>query len=175
MSDTITVEVRGLKELSQAMQQLPQKLRGKVLGHSVKAPAELIRDQARANARAIFKVPTGATEQSIVAWAKPGNTSDNITYLIGVTLKKKFPRRRKKAASGVMGRHGKQTVAGGSWSSSGPYWWRYREFGTIKEAAMPYLRPAWDHRSSDALILMKGMLTQAVVIAVRGLPKYTGG
>jgi len=40
---------------------------------------------------------------------------------------------------------------------------------------MPYLRPAFDYRSSDALVMIKAMLTKAVVIAAAQVPKFGGG
>jgi HK97 gp10 family phage protein len=173
MSDSITIEVKGLKELGEAFRQMPARLRGKQLGSIVKAGAEVVVRQARENARAIFKEPTGATEKSIVGYARRGNTPDDITYLVGVTMKKQYPRRRKKAASGVMGRHGRST-GGNSWSSSGPYWWRFREFGTKKEAAMPYLRPGFETQAAAVLVLIKQGLGQAVLLNARLVPKYPG-
>lgn len=176
MADTTTVTIHGLKELSQALQELPKQLRGKALGAAVKAGAKLVEQQARANAKATFKEPTGATEKSIVAYRKRGSYPDSITYEVGVTMKKQWPRRRKRAASGVMGRAGgKSTGKTGGKLNSGAYWWKFTEFGTAKLGATPWLRPAWDYRSGEALAMIKNMLAKAVEIAAQHAPKYTGG
>lgn len=186
-----TVEVKGLKELSEALKGLPEKLRGRTLGAAVKAGADLVRDVVRENARATFKEPTGATERSIVAYHRKGSTPDSITYEVGVTMKKKWPKNVRRAASGSMGRGGSK-----SWPA---FWWIFTEFGAAPHeisakfnkalslpggavqkvnhpgvAARPWFRPAWAASSGAALVMIKGMLERAIPIAVAQLPKYTG-
>lgn len=164
----VTVEIKGLKELSQALQELPKQLRGKALGAAVKAGATLVQEQARANARATFKDPTGATEKSIVAYRKRGSYPDSITYEVGVTQKKKHHRRLSTGRS-----VNKKT---GAWGVMWPaFWWRFTEFGTSKLGATPWFRPAWDQRSGQSLAMIKNMLAKAVEIAAQHVPKYTGG
>lgn len=165
------VTINGLKELSDALKMLPEKIRGKVLGAAVKAGADLVRDTAKENARAIFKDPTGATEQSIVAYRQRKSTPDSITYAVGVTMKKRWPLGRRRASSGVMGRTGKTATKQGSWPA---FWWRFSEFGTTKESKRPWLVPAWTSSSGFALAMIKRMLEAGISIAVASLPKYTG-
>lgn len=165
------VTIHGLKELSDALRLLPEKIRGKTLGAAVKAGADLVRDVAKENARATFKDPTGATEKSIVAYRNRKSTPDSITYDVGVTMKKRWPLARRKAASGVIGRTGKTKSKQGSWPA---FWWRYSEFGTVKEPKRPWLVPAWTTSSGFALAMIKRMLEAAIPIAVASLPKYTG-
>jgi len=154
MSDTVTVNIKGLKELAEALKQMPERIAGKALGASVAAGAAIIRDQARANA----PVASGATKKSIVAYRKRGSHPDNIGYRVGVTLKKKWPGRGK-------GKTGKGEPA---------YWWIFNEFGTSKQAAKPFMRPAFDQQGGRALAAIKMMLEKAVVIAAAACPKYGG-
>lgn len=167
---SITVQVHGLKEFSMALQELPKKLQGKTLGAAVKAGADLVRDQTRANA----PVDTEAVKKSIVAYARRGNRPDDITYEVGVTQKKRYPRRtsgkgRWKGLFKVKFVRG--PVRDVMWPA---FWWRFNEFGTAKMAAKPFLRPAWDAQKGYALRMIKAMLKRAIPIAVASLPKYTG-
>jgi len=162
-----TVTVHGLKELSEALKQMPEKLAGKALGASVAAGAGLVREAVKANAVRVFKDPTGATEKSIVAYRGRGSRPTDIHYMVGVTMKKKWPRRvthvsflrRKATRVDVM---------------QPAFWWKFVEFGTVKAPAKPYYRPAWDASSGAALVMIKKMLEKAVVIAAEQVPKYGG-
>lgn len=154
MADSVEVQVKGLKELADALKQMPEKLAGQALGASVKAGADLIKNQAQANARAAFKDASGATEKSIVSYRKKGSTQTDITYQVGVTLQKRWPRPG-----------GKKLPA---------YWWRFKEFGTRKMPATPFLRPAWDGRSGEALAMIKRMLEKAVEVAATQVPRFNG-
>lgn len=149
MAGDVTVEVKGLKELAEALQGLPGKVRGKALGAAVKTGADLVRDQARAS----VAVDTGIVQKSIVAYRKRGSTQDNISYEVGVTQKKRYKK-------------GKKTYP--------PYYWRYLEFGTVKAAAKPFLRNAFTIRSGEALAMIKKMLAAAVEIAAAQAPQFRG-
>lgn len=166
---SVTCEVKGLKELAEALNLMPKKLAGRALGAAVKAGAVLVRDAARAMA----PVDTGAAKKSIMAWRKRGSRPDNIGYQVGVTLKKKWPRTKAVKMSGWKrfwtGEH-RQSIT----KVQPAYWWRFNEFGTSRQPARPFLRPAWDQRSGQALALIKMMLSKAVVIAAAQVPKYRG-
>jgi HK97 gp10 family phage protein len=166
---SITCEVKGLKELAEALNLMPKKLAGKALGASVKAGAKIVERQAEANVNRL----TGATQKAIVAYRKPGSSQSNIAYQVGVTMKKKFTRskvnrlsRWKRFFRGDMRETLTQQVPA--------YWWRFQEFGTSKMAAHPFLRPAWTQTSGQALAMIKLMLEKAVVIAAAQVPKYRG-
>lgn len=167
MADSFTMEIKGLKELANALEQLPKQISGKIIGGATKGASILIQNQARENARAIFKDPTGATEKSIVAWRRRGSKPDDITYDVGVTLKKKWPRkrthvsfaRRKKTSEDVM---------------QPAYWWRFSELGTVKQGATPWLRPAFDLKSGEALAYIRAFLKRGIQVVADNMPKYRG-
>ena len=164
---SVTCEVKGLKELAEALNLMPKKLAGRALGASVKAGADLVRNAART----LAPVDTGAAKKSIMSWRKRGSRPDNIGYQVGVTLKKKWPRKRYRTYKGLFGITAKKTVED---VMQPAYWWRFNEFGTTKMAARPFIRPAWDQRSGQALAMIKKMLEKAVVIAAAQVPKYRG-
>ena len=43
-----------------------------------------------------------------------------------------------------------------------PFWWRFVEFGTAKMAAKPFMRPAFDVSSQQALSLITNKLAAEV-------------
>lgn len=161
MSKVTIVKVHGLSELSEALRQMPKKLAGQALGASVKAGANFIMKVARDN----VPVDTGAMKKAIVSYRKRGSRPDNITYQVGVTMKKKFHRKKKTGTVFRKDRWGEMQTA---------YYWRFVEFGTIKMAARPFLRPAFDTRAGEALAMIKLMLQKAVIIAADHVPKYRG-
>lgn len=168
MSEMITVDIKGLKELAAALTQMPKKIAGKALGASVGAGAGIIREQARANA----PIDTGAVKKSIVAWRKRGSRPDNITYCVGVTMRKKWSRKNIKVKS--MKNLKWKKKGGGYETVQSAYWWMFNEFGTTKQAAKPFMRPAFVQQGGRALAAIKVMLEKAVVIAAGQVPKYMG-
>jgi len=161
MTDSVTCTVHGLKELAEALKQMPQKLAGKALGAAVAAGAAIIRDQARANAPVGFlpkRWDHETIKKSIVVYRGRGSRPWDIHYEIGVTMQKKWYRSLKR----------------GGVRKLPAYWWHFNEFGTSKQAARPFLRPAFDQQSGRALAAIKMMLEKAVVIAAAQVPKYRG-
>lgn len=168
----VTRTVRGLKELSEALELMPKKIQGKALGASVAAGAGIVRKAVRANAAATFKDATGATEKSIVAYRKRGSRPDNIAYQVGVTMKKKWPRKKYKTTwKGIFRVRQIKTVKD---VMQPAYWWIFSELGTVRQGAKPWFRPAWDSSSRRALAAIKIMLKKAVAIAADQVPKYRG-
>lgn len=158
----IELQVKGLKELAAALNELPTKLAGRALGDSVKAAAVLVQNQARSN----VAKDTGHLQKSIVAYRKKGSNDKDITYQVGVTMKKKYPKGGK--------RKGWNYILHGSNAIQPAYYWRFLEFGTAKMAAKPFLRNAFVQRSGQSLALIKKMLAAAVEIAANHAPKYQG-
>jgi len=160
---SVQVEVKGLKELAEALGQLPLKIQGKALGAAVASGAGIVREAVKARA----PVDTGAVKKSIVSYRKRGSRPDNIGYQVGVTMQKKYSR----AATHVSFLKRKQTQI----SIKQPaYWWKFSEFGTVHRAATPWFRPAWTASSGRALAAIKIMLQKAVAIAATQVPKYQG-
>lgn len=167
MSGSFSIEIKGLKELANALQKMPIQVSGKIIGGATKGAAMLIQNQARENAHAVFKDPSGATEKSIVAWRRRGSKPNDITYDIGVTMKKKWPRRTSHTV--LFNRKTKTKAA-----KKGAYWWVFSELGTVKQGATPWLRPAFDMRSGEAVAYMRAFLKRGIKLVSDSLPKYRG-
>jgi HK97 gp10 family phage protein len=164
-----TVEIKGLKELAEALKQMPERIAGKALGASVASGAAIIREAARANA----PENTGATKKSIVVWRKRGSQPYDITYCVGVTMRKKWLRSFAGGLFYATRKYKGQTVFK-SGVKQPAYWWMFNEFGTSKQAAKPFMRPAFAQQGGRALAAIKMMLEKAVVIAADACPKYQG-
>lgn len=138
-----TFKVEGLRELGLAMQQLSADMAGKVARQAVAAGAGVVRKDARRRAprdsgnlqaavimKRLPKRETPLTEEYIVATRK-GRTRDA------------------KAAKAGAGKLGKDA-----------YYAHMVEFGTVKMAAQPFMRPALENNTQAATDAMAQRLKQ---------------
>lgn len=156
------VEIKGLKELKDALLQLPREIQGKVLADAVRPAAFMVRDAARANAAKNRK--TGLMEKAIVAYRNRSSTPDRIQYDVGVTLKIK--QIGGKIGAGKKIRELRESTGGKAVSA---FYWRFLEFGTKKMAAKPFLRPAWEGLKNAAAYQIKDSLANAIERAANKL------
>lgn len=120
--------IEGLAEVERKLKLLPERIGNNALRRALRKGANVIRDQARANAR---KIDDPKTREQI---------AKNIAVQGG-------GRRREKAAGGVMMRVGvrggaRHTDAPSSLPGGNTTHWRWVEFGTSEVAARPFMRSA---------------------------------
>lgn len=128
---SVTVEVKGLRELNSALHQLPDRVNRRVLRASVAPAADLIRKEAQRRA----PVDTGRLEQSIIIKRVTGERAELATYIV-------VPLHGKKA---------QQTKKWGTAVDLDAYYWTFIEFGTAKMHAQPFMRPAFESLKGTAL------------------------
>lgn len=119
------VSIQGLDAAVKRMRELPAKVQKSALRKALRKGANVIRKQARENAKA---VDDKSTKSSI-----PKN-------IVSQTMSRKKLRRYPGADAGMS-----VGVRGGARfnrESEYPTHWRFKEFGTEKMAAQPFLRPA---------------------------------
>jgi HK97 gp10 family phage protein len=124
----VTTSISGTELVVSRLRQLPEKLGRNAMRRALRKGANVIRDQARANAKTL---DDNLTREAI--WK-------NITTQGG-------GRRRERREGGPIMRVG---VMGGARSRGGDpsapggdtFYWRYLEFGTSEMAAKPFLRNA---------------------------------
>lgn len=129
--------VEGLAELDRKLRLLPQRIGVNATRRALRKGANVIRDQARVNAKQI----------------DDPQTREQITKNIAVQSGGK---RREKAAGGPMMRVG---VMGGARHKSGDIGlpggntthWRWVEFGTSTVRARPFMRNAMNSKAGEAL------------------------
>jgi len=128
--------IQGLSELLKAMRELPRTVERKVLRSGVLAGATIIRKSAQE-----FAVRrSGLMARAIrVAFNRTESIQGRAVYHVFVSAR----------------------VRGGkkNWP---PFYWRYVEFGTVKMAAKPFMRPGFDVSSGQAASAITNKLADGV-------------
>lgn len=137
MAEIVTVKVEGLAEIDKKLRLLPERLGNNALKRALRKGANVIRDQARANAKAI----------------DDPQTREQIAKNIAVASGSKA---RAREAGGLLMRIGVQGGArplsadpgtpGGNTTH-----WRFVEFGTSVARAQPFMRPAMANGAERAM------------------------
>ena len=150
----IDVDVQGLAAVERKLRLLPDRLGNNAMRRALRKGANVIRNEARNNAKRIDDPETREQIWKNIAVAGGG-------------------RRREKRVGGVMMRVGvrggaKQRKGGGTYhvggSSSNPggdtWYWRLLEFGTSTARAQPFMRPAIGKAQAAADAITKDMRIQ---------------
>lgn len=153
--------LRGLDGLLDALKALPPAVASKNGGPARVAlakAARVIRDDARARA----PKDTGAVAANIVMKRdrQPQTSGANERYLIGVRGgAKKYANTKRNVRKG---RAGKEYKTDGN-----TYYWRFKEFGTEKMPAEPFLRPAFESQKERALAVITDTLAKGIERAAK--------
>lgn len=153
------VEVKGLRELGQALEKFPHALARKYLRRAVFKATQLI--QQEAVIRAPFR--TGVLSQNIVVARSRDKKATSLTEMYKVIVRPiRLNAKAKKVLRILKKATGKRTSIQGD-----PFYWRFHEFGTQKMAARPFLRPAFETQKDSALEVLKRELSQGVAKAAK--------
>lgn len=134
-------EVTGLRELSEALKKLPEKIAANALRGMTRSMAARVKNEIIENA----PVDTGALRDNI--YEKHIRQKSNHlqqTYYVGV--RKGKARYKKNKENQNLGRAGKEYETGGD-----TFYWRFIELGTSKFAARPFIRPAFERQKREAV------------------------
>lgn len=129
MADDISFNVEGLAELEQALLQLEAKTGEKVLKSAGKRAMKPVEQAAIEGAG----FNTGKLRESITTSARKGKGKSAARILVGPLRKKA----RKKSGVGLDGRENAKAIA--------------QEYGTSRQQAEPFLRPALDKNARRVL------------------------
>lgn len=152
--------VKGLAELSAALKKLPDRIARNALRQSVSQGAAVIRAEAKVRAPRAPRVlgkqhtPPGTLRRAIVTKhdVKRSNLTSQ-TYVVTVRSGKRYRNQGKKKNL-----------------SQDAYYWRWVEFGTVKMAAQPFLRPAFETKKSEAVNRIAKVLGDRIVEEAAKLP-----
>lgn len=148
MAIQTVIHIRGLRELQDAMRQLPAKVDRDLLNDGLLKGAALVRDDARRRAPLLSHADPrrlrGTLQRAIQAIrVRPeGYTA---TVLVRVRQLTKGQIRSFKR------RQGRGRGRGAQDNPRDPFYWPFVEFGTSKMAARPFLRPAFESRKVQAV------------------------
>lgn len=152
--------ISGLKELSEALRELPLRIARNALRGSVAAAAAVIRVEAKQRAPVstgptLPGDPLPGTLKRAIYQKHIAEKSDALTqtFYVGVRQGKKYRH---------LGKHGDR--------SQDAYYWRFVEFGTSKMAAHPFLRPAFEAKKQAAVDALADYLAQRIPEEVAQLP-----
>lgn len=166
---SIRVSVSGLRELDQALGLLPKATARNVLKRTLDKAAQPIVDEAKQ----LVPVKTGALRDSIIASTRVKNKVGAAEYSAAMRagLGKQAARsaliaaRRANRGQGSFAEVFVGPKRGGKWGVI-----RYAhivEFGSVKDAPQPYMRPAWDGNKDQALSIIKAELGSEIIKAAR--------
>lgn len=158
--------VKGLEGLLLALRELPTEVAGKNGGPARGAlarGAKIIRDEARLNA----PKDSGELAKNIVMKrdTKPRQSGVGERYTVGVRGgSKRYANTKRNVRKGR---------AGAEYKTAGnTYYWRFKEFGTEKMKAEPFLRPAFESKKQQALSVIAETLRKGIERAAK---KVAGG
>ena len=156
MATTVRVEVKGLRELGAQLKALSKDMQTKVARQAVSAGASVIKRIAKS------KAPVSSPEMS--PQVPPGYLRGSI-----IMRKQRRPDRRLTVQYAVSVRNKGKLVRS---DVAIPYqigiW---NEFGTVKMAAQPFMRPAFDTGKGQALEAIRKRLLQRIEQANRAKTK----
>ena len=160
------VMLRGLAGLLDALKALPPAVASKNGGPARVAlarGAKVIRDEARTRA----PKDTGAMAANIVMKrdTQPQRSGVNERYTVGVRggSQSTFSNTKRNRRKGVVGqKYEKQ---------SSTFYWRFIEFGTERQPAQPFLRPAFETQKENALAVITDTLAKGIHNAARKIER----
>ena len=144
--------VQGLRELQAALKELPAGIARNVLRGSVNAGATVIRKEAASRApvstgpKGADQSPPGTLKRSV--YQKQIRELSNLvkqTFYVGVRQGKQYRNQGKKGNL-----------------SQDAFYARFVEFGTVKMAARPFLRPAFEAKKGEAVDAIKVYLERRI-------------
>lgn len=154
--------IRGLDGILDALKALPPEVASKNGGPARVALAKgarVIRDDARLRA----PKDTGALAANIVMKrdGNPQRFGANERYTVGVRggSLSTFSNTKRNRRKGVVGKKYEK--------QSSTYYWRFKEFGTKKMPADPFLRPAFESKKEEAMNVIASTLASGIERAAK--------
>ncbi|HXF67675.1 MAG TPA: HK97-gp10 family putative phage morphogenesis protein [Burkholderiales bacterium] len=163
----LTVEVRGLRELRNALLALPRRIARPLLNRSLMVGGRLIRDEARARVP-LLRVPDrrrvrGALRRAIHAGvARPQGHAASVWVRVRPLTRGQIAAFKRRAGAGAQ-------------NPLDPFYWRWLEFGTSKMAARPFLRPAFEAKKEQAARAIIADLRPRILAEAEKLGRRTMG
>lgn len=166
MADGIEVKVEGIEQLSARFKALSVGMRNKGVRAAMRKGANVVRDAAKAAARAIDRPETPLSIEKNIAVQFNGRLqkrTGDIGFRVGVRGGAKQYADTK--ANRRSGKVGSSYTTGGT-----TFYWRFIEFGTSKMRARPFLRPAIENNAEKVMgVIVAEMNKQLDRFAKKGL------
>jgi len=164
---SVTVSVSGLKELDEALGNLPKATARNVLVRTLKKAAEPMVEEAKR----LAPVRTGRLRDSIMSSARVKNKTGNSEY--AAAMKAGLGRDAARAALLAARRANKgkgsfaELFVGPARGGGVIRYAHIVEFGSVDTAPQPYMRPAWEATKGKMLDVIKSELGNEIIKAAR--------
>lgn len=149
----IRAQVTGLRDLGEALQMLGLDVSKRIIFNATLRAANIVALRARVNAPRSEKAHKVGKKGPVV---QPGNLARGIAVK---RLKENFQGR---AAYEVRWKHQK---------AGDPFYGLFVEFGTVKQAATPFMRPAFESTKNEALKEIQDTLARRIRLANKRVKK----
>ena len=152
----VEFKIEGTKEIKRRLGLLPQRLGQNAARRALRRGANVIRDDARANAKRLNDptTPQDIAKNIVVKGMKRGD--ERRQKVVGMRVGILGGAKRVARASGEIQGAGRANPGGDT------YYWRFLEFGTSKMPAKPFMRPAMNNKASQAMdAATTAMITEA--------------
>lgn len=168
MAETFTIKVEGLQLLGERMKNLSEDMKNKIARAATAAGAAVIKKGAQAR----VPVKTGTLKKGIVIKRLPAGEAAPLTsqHIVTVSTRemKKYAVKSRASIVELQGpiapdasgrRKTKLLGRKDSYESYGDlFYGPFVEYGTVKMAARPFLRPAFDNGKGEAIQAMKSRI-----------------
>lgn len=151
----INIKIEGLQDLDKRLREFGPKVAANGLRAASFAGARVIREAIKATA----PVKTGLLRSNIAAFKR--QTPRNVArYSIGVKgIRRKYANTRFNVRKGRVGK---------KYQADGPaFYAKFQEYGSSKQAARPFMRPAFINNAQAAVNAIKDRLAKAIELAAR--------
>lgn len=148
----VTIKVEGLKELDEKLGKIDHKMRGKALDKAISHGLRPMHAKAKKYA-ALAKEPHTMQYGKGEVTVQPGLLKSAI--------------RRRKLNKKELSQHKYSTataiyIGKGTKQKLYPRYWHFIEYGTRKQAAQPFIRPAYDAHKDEAVQRFKSKLSEEI-------------
>lgn len=156
-----TMKLTGFAELAAALRELPERVARNGLRAAVNAGASVIKKQVIDSAPKLTGALKANTFQKQIR-EKSGPMTQ--TFYVGV--RNGLAKYANNKANKQAGRAGKIYKNAGS-----TFYWRFNEFGTSKQPARPFIRPAFEAQKENAVTAIGAKLDERIQKHARDLAK----
>lgn len=183
MADGVEFEFKGLDELQAKLKEIGVDMRTKGGRFALRKAAQVIRDNARQNAAAIDdpktkeEIAKNIVERfSSKLFMRTGNLGFRIGVMGGARATDEKAKRKTEMRRGRKGQTSLDDLGEIAGSGSGnpggdTFYWRFLEFGSKANNAMPFMRPAMDNSAQEATDVFVKEYNKAVDRAIRRAKK----
>lgn len=147
-------EILGIGDLQKSFRELKDGMETRIARAMVVSAGGVLKRKAKANAQAQGLKRTGALIKNIVIKREPQAPAGTAQYHLGVRHGRNLTKKQKTNSKLSVNKTGRIVKR----YEDDPYYWRFAEFGTVKQQAAPFLGPALEDGKTEAIDAMAARL-----------------